>query len=151
MRTRPPTPTARCAACAALAVAFLTASLGLPFPVVSSGPHPCQGRACGCSAERVLSGSCCCSTRLAVKSCCSTKSVGYCSEEPPRVRWVLAWEAAECRGQGPGGLIVPPPAVPPVPPVGVVRSPDPGEPVAATADRPVPVPLRPPTPPPRSA
>jgi hypothetical protein len=67
------------------------------------------------------------------------------------VKWVLAWEAAECRGQGPGGLLVPPTAVPPIPPVAVVRLPDPGEPVFAIADRPVSIPFRPPVPPPRLA
>ena len=67
------------------------------------------------------------------------------------MKWVLAWAAAECRGQGPGGLLVPPPAVPPIPPTAVVQLPDPGEPVAAIADRPVSVSFRPPVPPPRLA
>ncbi|HET6573833.1 MAG TPA: hypothetical protein VFG68_09545 [Fimbriiglobus sp.] len=151
MPTRPPTPSARRAACAALAVAFLAASLGLPLPARSSGPSPSPGRACGCPAERVLSGTCCCSTRSAVKSCCAAKPAGRRGNEPPRVTWVLAWQAAECRGLGPGGLLVPPPGLPPAPPVVIGRWPDPGDAVLAATDRPLCVPLRPPTPPPKLA
>jgi hypothetical protein len=146
MTTRPPTLTARCAACAVLAVAFFAASLGLPFPAASR--LSCQDRACGCSAERVANGTCCCAG-LVVKSCCSLKAAGCCEDESPRVRWNLAWESARCRGLGPGGLLVPPPGLPPVVPVAVVRWSDPGDAVAPRCDRAVCVPSPPPTPPPK--
>ena len=160
MRIVLPLPMARHAACAVLAVAHLVASLGLPVPTASSGSHACQQQACGCSTERVLSGACCCSGQTAIKSCCSpkpaiksccsTQSADCCEDDAvPPVKWVLAWQAARCRGQGPGGLIVTPPAIPPVPPVTMTWLPEPGEPVLAIVAHPVSVPFRPPVPPPR--
>jgi hypothetical protein len=144
MSTRPPAPTARRAAGLALAVAHLAASVGLPLPASSHAaatgtpPTPCRTKKCGCcTAAGSLGGGCCCS--------------GTAGRQPGTPNWAVAWEPPQCRGPAAGGVIVPPPAVPPAPPVAVACRPEPGDSVAPPADRPVSVPERPPTPPPKSA
>lgn len=153
-----------------MAVAQLVTSLGLPIPrVVSPGPRAhasCAGKMCGCPATAKALGNCCCtkptgspghrpsavpaSTCQAVKAktCCSTHAKP--KESPVETPWVIAWQAAQCRGHGSAGdLLLPPPAVaPPDPGTVSIDVPDRGAAPSPTVRFPQ-LTTIPPTPPPK--
>ncbi len=142
MRLHPPRLTLPAAALG-LAVAYALASVGLPVPRSVAAMKPCGCPVRGPTAE------CCCS-KHAAGSCCAGKRKAE-TADAPTFHWVAAWDVSRCRGQEPAGLLLPPPGVPPAPTIALVPDEPPGAPVAGSfVSRPT-VPVRPPTPPPRSA
>lgn len=149
-----------------LALAHLITAVGLPVPTVAGNRHlspACHGRRCGCSDAARLAGTCCCSRpdspRLPA-GCCShpTTSKSCGTTEPPSpaptheisVRWQLGWEAAQCRGDGPAGLLTSPPSVPPADVVRVAHELQPCGSVPTLTPMLCSIPSRPPTPPPKA-
>jgi hypothetical protein len=151
-------PARRTAVGVVLVLAHLVVATGLPVPAAAA--KSACGRACGCPPERVRAGTCCCSTP-APKPCCASHSAkpasccaakrSCCDNKPTLpIQWLPGWQAAECHGGGPAGLLTLPPAVPPAPPTDLVYEPGREERVAVRPDRVTPIPSRPPTPPPKS-
>ena len=107
-----------------------------PLPKPQPVPAPC-GR---CGGQP---GSCCCEEPEPEPAACPKCRAKSKTPEPaapaadsgPRVKWVLGWQARQCRGAGPLGLFADLPAVPPAVPARPAFAPLPAGTVRVTDSR----------------
>jgi hypothetical protein len=108
----------------------------------------CCGKTPTCGAESVADCRSC--TAKSASGCCEKKNAAAKAGESG-VRWVVGIFAQKCRGEGPGGLYQPDPAV--VPDLAVTLPPaaEPPAFVRTPSERSTSIPSRPPTPPPKQS
>lgn len=98
---------------AAVLLAYLAGTIGLPLPAPATveGDEDAAAAAalhrCGCPTDEVRQGSCCCSAG----GCCGAGSEDAPTGEADPVRWSGGGWSARCRGEGPAWLLVALPAV----------------------------------------
>ena len=156
----------------------LLLALGVPLPAPSRSAgqaFPCQGRPCGClDAAECWQGDCCCFTleqKVAWADAHGVELPAHVrpllakrkAEEPPPcpeceklrqsnavpVRWIVGAFAGKCRGEGPAGLLLSEPAIPPVTDCVTQLAPEAGEMLAVQSNQPISHRTPPPAPPPR--
>jgi hypothetical protein len=146
--------------CGLLLLGQAVATFG--YPVLSAArpsAGSCQERACGCPEELHAKRACCCTPTheetlpaccAKKRSCCAPKETQpEPAQAPKQWHWVLAFAAPSCGGETPSGMLAAEPAV-------VVVELPPAAPAAPRVDvlsihseSAVPLPVLPPTPPPR--
>lgn len=98
---------------AAVLLAYLAGTAGLPLPAPATvegeaaDPAAAALHRCGCPTDEVRQGGCCCSAG----GCCGAAGEDAPAEDPAPVRWSGGGWSARCRGEGPAWLLVALPAV----------------------------------------